>query len=108
MTPAQTARTTKDAVEMAMRWIVLAKDKVVESLKEPDDVPMILEVAFSDGYKTGYSSAHKGAECLVEALERIANPQPFNAGDKIACLLSIEAFTKIAKEALAKYRGEGA
>ncbi len=34
------------------------------------------------------------------ALTRIANPLPFNAGDKIACILSIEGFTKIAREAL--------
>lgn len=34
------------------------------------------------------------------ALERIANPQPFNVADKLALILSVEGFTNIAREAL--------
>jgi len=38
----------------------------------------------------------------VEALTRIANPQPYNVADKIACIMSVAAFTEIAREALDK------
>lgn len=48
-----------EAEEYAKFWLVNAIDKVVASLKEPDDVPMILEVAFTDGYRTGYRHACK-------------------------------------------------
>jgi len=101
MTEAQIKRRDEAAEELAKRWIVLAQDKVIESLKDADDVPMILEVAFSDGYKTGHYAAAQDAEVLVDALDKA-----YSLAIKGSNQASIEVTCIIAR-ALARYRGEG-
>lgn len=47
------------AEAFAAVWLVNAIDRVMASLKNSDDIPTVLEVAFTDGYLTGYSHAKK-------------------------------------------------
>ena len=50
------------AQKYAEVWLVNAIEKVKASLHTPDDIPSALEVAFTDGYMTGYTHAAKDFE----------------------------------------------
>jgi hypothetical protein len=66
----------EDAEEYAKHWLVNAIEKVKAELSRSNDVPSVLEVAFTDGYRTGYAhacdnSGYKQAQITINELKDV-------------------------------------
>lgn len=63
----KTSEETKAAAEAySQLWLVNAIERVKAELNRPEDIPSVLEVAFTDGYRTGYLHATQDSKAKAE------------------------------------------
>lgn len=80
------------------------KAQIAEIVRIQQEKPMLRKQV--NELQTELTAERERNALLVEALVKIANPQPFNRGDKVALILSIDGYERLAREVLAASKGE--